>query len=110
MRIALHQITVLECAWLGLIRVADYIFRFWRVFRNEAPLHSGGKSCAASTTQSRFLDVIDDVVRRHRCQYFFYRLITAVLSIHVDRRRVFEQNSPELKGFAADGANEHRTQ
>ena len=59
-----------------------------RILGNEAPLHSGGETCAAAAAQSRFFNFVDDLIGRHLLQGFFERLIAIVSHVDVDFVRI----------------------
>src|SRR5438128_53594 len=77
MRVAFHQLAVLERAGLALIGVADQVARARVVFRDEGPLHAGREAGAAAPPQPGLLDHLDDVCRRDLAQHFPQRLVAA---------------------------------
>src|SRR5205085_11810771 len=105
--IALHQISIFECARLRLVRIADQILRLRRVFRHEAPFHAGRKTRTASPAQRRLLHFIDHVIIAHAVEDYIDRIIAAVTTIDVQRARVLEMNSAQLKWFTSDSFDTH---
>src|SRR5690606_12757833 len=59
------QLTVLEGARLGFVRVDQEVVRLAVVLRHEAPLHAGREARAAAAAQPALLDDIDDRVPVH---------------------------------------------
>ena len=65
--IELHDVTVFASAGLAFVRIANQILLTWELTGHEAPLQAGGKTSAASATQSRFFNRGNDLVL---CQTF----------------------------------------
>src|ERR1051325_2540929 len=66
MRIALADQTIFECSGFAFIGIAYEILGFRTIFRNEAPLHTGGKPGAASAPEARSLNFLDQLRGSHR--------------------------------------------
>ena len=76
MGIPLEQLPILERAGLGLITVDDQIPRPG-VWRQEAPFHAAGKSCATSPPEVGRCDFLVHRFRSHRSQ----RLLGGLVSV-----------------------------
>src|SRR5438105_1054108 len=66
MRIFVYDISILECARFGLIRVADQIDGSFLLRLDEAPFHAARKSGSPASTQPRRFHFVDDVCATHR--------------------------------------------
>src|SRR5690606_4303623 len=79
-RVALHDLAVLEGTRLALVSVDGDVSGF-RVLRDEAPLHAGGEARAAAPAQPRRLDHLDHLVGREG-HSFFEALVAAVFHVN----------------------------
>jgi hypothetical protein len=83
-RVLVNDLSVLECARLRFVGVADEVNRLGVLLGvDEAPLHPAGKSGTAPAAQLRRFHLGDDVGPRHR-KRFFKVLVSAVTEIAVD--------------------------
>src|SRR5690606_31465468 len=71
--------------------------------RHEAPLQPGRKTCAATATQVRALDLVDDIGRRAAKSELERLIATLLLHIDVDIPGIFEIETPgeELRHTAS---------
>src|SRR6516162_257 len=88
-RVHFHQRAILAGTGLGLVGVADDVFGLGGILRDEGPLHAGGKACAATSAEIRFLDFVDDLLRRHGFQDLVEGLVSAMLERDIDLVRIF---------------------
>ena len=84
MRIQLHEHAVFEGARLALIAVDAEVARLGRLGRQEAPLHAGGETSAAASTETGFLDFLQQFIRLELAECSGQRLVAAMLAIDLD--------------------------
>src|SRR5205807_8861420 len=65
-RVALHELAVVERPRFGLVEVDDQIGGLADVLRDEGPLLPGGEARASPPPEPRGLYLLDDLVRVHR--------------------------------------------
>src|SRR6185437_12638705 len=83
MGILVNDVPVFERPWFRLICVANQINRFRSARLDKAPFDSAWKSSAAASPQTGSLNLVDDLLRRHR-ERFLQIFVTAVLEIAAD--------------------------
>src|SRR2546427_3471676 len=59
---ALDEEPIFEGPGLALIGVAHQVGGLGKIFGNEAPFHAGGKASASPSTQTGFLDQLDELI------------------------------------------------
>ncbi len=82
MRVPLHYCSIHESPRVSFIGIAYYIFNGAGRIVAELPFHPCGEACAAPAAQSRFLNLIDDLLGLH-LQRFDKAFVTAVSDIVV---------------------------
>ena len=63
-------------------------FGLRNILGNEAPLHAGRETGAATSAQIRLLHFVDDLFGGHLFQRFFQRLVAVALHVGIDRARI----------------------
>jgi len=98
-RVLIHDLTILERAGFGFVRVADEINRLAALAVNEAPLEAAGKSRAAAAAQAGDFHVLADLFRAGKFfavgqilglegERLLQNVVAAVTQIALDVRRV----------------------
>src|SRR3990172_3730054 len=77
MGVPFHNRTVLKCARVALIAIADHILFFPGRFIAGLPFPSRGEACAAKPAKSGVLYLINNLLSRHLGEGVLERLITA---------------------------------
>ena len=67
---SLHQHLVFEGSGLTLVRIADNIMRLHFLFWKAVPLDPARESCAASSSQPRCFDLVNDALSLHLQSFF----------------------------------------
>ena len=83
-RIAFEKAAIHECARIALVAVAEHVLHVALGLAAEIPLEAGGEAGAAAPAQTRVLDLLDHLLRRHRGQRLAQRRIAAMGEIVVD--------------------------
>ena len=89
-RVHLHERAVLAGGWFRLIRIADHVLGFRRIFGHKGPLHAGGEARAAASAETGPFHLVNDLVGCHLLQRFFECLVSSKLQRDVDLVGVFD--------------------
>src|SRR5712692_1583124 len=98
MRVAFHEMPVLEDGRLALFRIDDDVAGNWEVAR-RAPLSTGRKVGTAAAAQVGRLDGVDDLIGRQRGQRPPEAAIGALREGAVDVGRIRDAAVSEKRAF-----------
>ena len=79
MGVAFQNATVHKCTRVTFVSVTDYIFFIAYRFSSKFPFHTGREATAATTTQARLFNFVDNFLRSHG-SYCFSQSFVATYS------------------------------